>query len=288
MTLKGRCPEVAVADALRIIKELEEVQLSQLNEQVDSLSARLQMLEEGETRTWDENFKEYVKTGRKELLWKVLMAAPYTKDLPDEVKELVAEGFQPSMGKEYVKALPLSRRERRRLLASDHWVVHLYSGSPASEGDPFRTLNKNGKVLLEIDICSSKLWDMNLVGGIYQCLLWAAASQKIDDILGGPPYRTFSALLHRPRQGFPGPARSPQHPYGLPQLDARRQVQVHRDTALIVKQMIRQFRWLPVGASQCTRELHEGARSARRISISLENTAVEGVPENLRYALYLL
>ena len=238
VTLKGRCPEVAVADALRLIKELEEVQLNQLNEQVDSLSARLQMLEEGETRTWDENLKEYVMTGRKELLWKVLMAAPYTKDLPDEVKELVAEGFQPSMGKEYVKALPLSRRERRRLLASDHWVVHLYSGSPASEGDPFRTLNKNGKVLLEIDICSSKLWDMNLVGGIYQCLLWAAASQKIDDILGGPPCRTFSALLHRPRQGFPGPARSPQHPYGLPQLDARRQVQVHRDTALIVKQMI--------------------------------------------------
>ena len=85
------------------------------------------MLEEGACRTWDENLRKFVRTGRKDLLWKVLMAAPYTKDLPDEVKELMAEGFRLDMDKEFFKALPLSRRERRRLLASDHWVVHLRS-----------------------------------------------------------------------------------------------------------------------------------------------------------------
>ena len=236
--LRGRCPEVAVSDALALIRELEEVQLKQLEDQVSTLSARLQMLDQQESRTWDVLLRDFVESGRKDVLWKALMSCPYTKELPDEVKELLAEGFDPTRGQEYVKALPLSRRDRRRLLVSNNWVVHLYAGTAAGDGDPFKLLNKSGRVLLEIDVCSSRLWDMNLVGGIYRCLLWAAAAKKVDDVVGGPPCRTFSALLHRPRPGYPEPARSKEHPHGLPQLDPRRQVQVHRDTALIAKQML--------------------------------------------------
>ena len=236
--LKGRCPEVALGDALTLIRELEEVQLKQLEDQVSTLTARLQMLDQEEARSWDDLLREFVKGGRKDVLWKVLMSCPYTRDLPEEVKELLAEGFDPDRGKDYVKALPLPRRDRRRLLASNNWVVHLYAGASAGSGDAFNLLNKGGKVLLEIDVCSSRLWDMNLVGGVCRCLLWAAAAKKVDDVLGGPPCRTFSALLHRPREGYPEPARSKQHPHGLPQLDARRQAQVHRDTALIAKQML--------------------------------------------------
>ena len=238
VSMKGKCPEVAIADALRLIRELEEVQLSQLTEQVDDLSARLQMIEGVESQTWDENLREFVRTGRKDLLWKVLMAAPYTKDLPEEVKELMAEGFNLEGGKEYLKALPLSRRDRRRLLASTSWVVHLYAGAESEKDDPFRVLNKNGKVLLEIDVVNSRLWNMNLVGGAYRMLLWAAASGRVEDVLGGPPCRTFSALLHRPKEGYPQPARSPAHLYGLPGLDERRRNQVNRDTALIAKQLL--------------------------------------------------
>ena len=110
------------------------------------------------------------------------MSCPYTKELPDEVKELLAEGFDPTRGQEYVRALPLSRRDQRRLLVSNNWVVHLYAGAAAGDGDPFKLLNKSGKVLLEIDVCSSRLWDMNLVGGIYRCLHWAAAAKKVDEL----------------------------------------------------------------------------------------------------------
>ena len=195
--MKGKCPEVTIADALRLIRELE-VQLSQLTEQVDDLSARLQMIEGVERQTWDENLREFMRTGHKDLLWKVLMAAPYTKDLPEEVKELMAEGFNLEGGKEYLKGLPLSRRDRRRLLTSASWVVHLYAGAESENDDPFKVLNKNGKVLLEIDVMNSRLWNMNLVGGAYRMLLWAAASGRVEDVLGGPPCRTFSALLHRP------------------------------------------------------------------------------------------
>ena len=45
-------------------------------------------------------------------------------------------------------------------------------------------------------------------------------------------------LLHRPKQGLPEPARSPEHAFGLPGLDQRRQSLVHRDTALLLKQLL--------------------------------------------------
>ena len=56
--LRGRCPEVAVNDALALIRELEEVQLKQLEDQVSTLSARLQMLDQQESRTWDVLLRE--------------------------------------------------------------------------------------------------------------------------------------------------------------------------------------------------------------------------------------
>ena len=140
------------------------------------------MLDQEEARTWDALLRDFLETGRKYVLWKALMSCPYTRDLPDEVKELLAEGFDPTLGREYVKALALSRRDRRRLLASNNWVVHLYAGAASGDGDPFKLLKKGGRVPMEIDVCSSRRWDMNLVGGVYRCLLWAAAAKKVDDV----------------------------------------------------------------------------------------------------------
>ena len=122
--------------------------------------------------------------------------------------------------------------------SSNAWVVHLYSGEPSSKDDPIKVVGHGGKVLLEVDICSSRLWDMHRPQGVYQLLLWAASQGKIDDILGGPPCRTYSALLHRPREGFPEPARSSAFPYSVPSLDARRRILVDRDTALVAKQLL--------------------------------------------------
>ena len=48
----------------------------------------------------------------------------------------------------------------------------------------------------------------------------------------------FSALLRSPREGYPTPARSQTNPYGLPRLEARRQLQVHRETARVAKQFL--------------------------------------------------
>ena len=63
--------------------------------------------------------------------------------------------------------------------------------------------------------------------------IWAASCGKIDDIIGGPPCRTDSALLHRPREGVVSLSF-----YGLPTLDPRRRAMVDKDTALVAKQLV--------------------------------------------------
>ena len=238
VTLKNNCPEVAVADAMILIRELEERELAKLNNQVCAMAARLEVLEEEEKASWFALMQQYVNSGKREVLWKAVLKCPYLKDLPSEVQELLVEDFNSEDGLAYMKALPLSRRERKKLMASNSWVLHLYAGEPSSTTDPLRVVNACGKVLVEIDIMSSRLWDLNRQRGAYQLLLWAACQGKIDDILGGPPCRTYSALLHRPREGYPEPARSSLHPYGLPEQQPRRQTLVHCDTALAVKQLL--------------------------------------------------
>ena len=236
--LRNNCPEVAVSDALTLIKELEEAELVKLNEKVSSMSAKLEMIQKQEETAWDDLMRQYVDTGRRDLLHKAVLRCPYTKNLPTDVQDLLIEGFNKDDGKLYLKQLPLSRRERRRLLASNAWVVHLYAGEPSAKVDPLKAVNLAGKVLLEVDVCNSRLWDLHRPHGVYQLLLWAASCGKIDDIIGGPPCRTYSALLHRPREGYPQPARSSAFPYGLPTLDPRRRAMVDKDTALVAKQLV--------------------------------------------------
>ena len=238
MVVRNKCPEIAVTEALGLIRELELKELERLNAQVKTMSARLEMLQNEEVKSWDELLKDFLKTGKNEVMWKVLMKCPFTKDLPVEVLELVCEGFDPDGGAAYLKSLPLTRRQRKRLMSSSAWVVHLFAGEPSGREDPLRVVEKCGKVLLEIDVTNSKVWDLHRPNGVFQLLLWAAASRKINDIIGGPPCRTYSALLHRPKEGFPTPARSSEFPHGVPGLDYRRQMLVHGDTALAVKQLV--------------------------------------------------
>ena len=238
VTVRNKCPEVAVTEALGLICELELKELERLNAQVKTMSARLEMLQNEEVKPWSELLKDFLRTGKSEVMWKALMKCPFTKDLPVEVLELVCEGFDPDDGMTYLKSLPLTRRQRKRLLSSNAWVVHLFAGEPSEPRDPLRVVEKSGKVLLEVDVMNSKMWDLHRPNGVFQLLLWAAASRRIDDVIGGPPCRTYSALLHRPREGYPTPARSSAFPHGVPGLDHRRQMMVHGDTALAVKQLV--------------------------------------------------
>ena len=159
------------------------------------------------------------------------MKCPFTEDLPSEVLELMIEGFDPNQGWKYLKDLPLTRKQRKRLMKSHDWIVHLYAGE--KDNTPyFKQATKDGQVFLEIDISRSKAWDLN-----QRALIWAACSGRISSLIGGPPCRTWSILRSRPKEGFPGPERDAQHLYGLDELSLKERVKVNQDTALAAKHL---------------------------------------------------
>ena len=181
-------------------------------------------------------------------MWKALRTCPFTQDLPVDVLEMMVEGFDPSKGWEYLKGLPLSRKQRKRLMSSNSWVVHLYSGEVDNTSYSKESL-KGDRVLLEIDIAKSK--------AVYQALLWTACQGKIDSVIGGPPCRSWSILRSRPAEGFPPPGRAADQLYGLTDLDPKERLNVDQDTALAAKQM-----WLWTLASLSRSVLLSGASCA--------------------------
>ena len=127
------------------------------------------------------------------------------------------------------------------LMNSNRWVVHLHPGNKVPGKDPIEAVSKEGKVLLEVDLKASKLWDMRKTEGVYRMLLWAASRGKITDIIGSPPCETWPTS-RAPRRG-PGsyPWRSFQQPYGLHGLQPLQQQKVDEETATTVKQMLLWF-----------------------------------------------
>ena len=116
--IKNHCPEVAACDALNMIRELEMNQVQELNSQVETLKARLEVLRKEEERSWTELLKDYSKTGKRGLLLKAILKCPFTKCLPGEVQSLLLEDFNPDAGEVYLKDLPITRRKRKALMNS--------------------------------------------------------------------------------------------------------------------------------------------------------------------------
>ena len=236
VSLRNRCPEIAALDALNLIQELEARQLEQFNSQVREMELRLEAMQAEEEKDWIEHIHDVRKDGSAVSMWKALMKCPFTKDLPSDVLELMIEGFDPNQGWKYLKDLPLTRKQRKRLMNSHDWIVHLY----AREKDNmpyFKQTTKDGQVFLEIDISRSKAWDLNQRASVYRALIWAACSGRISSLIGGPPCRTWSILRSRPKEGFPGPERDAQHLYGLDELPPKERVKVNQDTALVAKHL---------------------------------------------------
>ena len=236
--VNNHCPEVAACDALAMIRELEMKQVNALNSNVESLKARLEVVKMEEKREWYDILKSYATTGNKGELLKVLMRCPFTKALPTEVHSMMLEGFDVNKGEAYLKALPLTRRARKAMLASRKWVVSLYLDENHNNHDPLRLIPKEGKVLLEVNVANSRLWDLHKCNAAYQLLLWAAATGRISDVVGSPPRATWTTASGGNRNVNYYKNRTPTDPYGNRCLPPLQQQRVHRETAYAVKQML--------------------------------------------------
>ncbi|CAE7797213.1 RE1 [Symbiodinium sp. CCMP2592] len=185
--LVNNCPEIQAREAHELIRELEakHLLLLLLNNQVENLTARLEVMKKEEKKSWLDLLREYASSGNQSILLKVILTCPFTKDLPEDVKAMLVEGFDVGHGERYLKDLPITRKKRRALMAHNQWVVNLRSGEDQGKNDPFEAVPKGGKIVLNIDFMNSKLWDMNRKGGVYRLLLWAA-SQGLEPNLIPP------------------------------------------------------------------------------------------------------
>ncbi|CAE7441104.1 RE1 [Symbiodinium sp. CCMP2592] len=238
VNLVNNCPELQVKDALALIQELEAKHIKLLNDQVETLSARLEVMKKEVQRPWDELLKEYAATGNQATLFKVIHTCPVTKDLPEDVKAMLIEGFDVNSGERYLKDLPLTRRKRRALMVHKQWVVNLNSGEDKGGADPFEMIAKGGKILLNIDLKNSKLWDVSKREGVYRMLLWAASQGKISDVISAPQHSTWPTSRKNHRDPGLYDFRTQKEPYGRPDLPPLQQLRVNKETADCVKPML--------------------------------------------------
>eukprot|EP00439_Symbiodinium_sp_Y106_P017689 s4409_g2.t1 len=123
-------------------------------------------------------------------------------------------------------------------MRSRSWVVCLSSGWANDKGDPFEAIPLSGKVILEVDIEKSKLWDIHRDGGVYALLLLAAATGRISDVISVPLCDTWPTSM-APRRGPSSyPKRSMLKPYGVEGLTSLQKQEVDKETATVAKSML--------------------------------------------------
>ena len=123
-----------------------------------------------------------------------------------------------------------NRRFRRRLLQTNSWVIHFYSGRNSNPA--FKTLDAGGNVLPEIDILNSSALDVG-AQALWDVITWACANGKVSASLGGPPCKTFSRLRHRPPG--PPPVRTRSCPFGWEGQSESEREEMVKDTRLFCR-----------------------------------------------------
>ena len=193
--LVGNCPMLRETEALALIADLEQMELNKLNSNnlVGAASTVLARSEEVWGGGWREQMAEFVSTGEIASLRRVLRDTEGPMVLDSELARMSLVGdldvaFSDKAGVRLLKALPLKRALRRRMLQA-RWAVHFFSGvGPHPEATMVESENV---VLVNIDVRVSKAWDIHR-DEVFRALLWAAGRGQIEGVYGGPPRHSDS------------------------------------------------------------------------------------------------
>ena len=184
----GRCPIIGEAQALDLIRELEDQRVDELRRTTMSTQRALWLWDE--KATWSKCLERFLQDGARVQQLQALEAedSPFA-GLDASTKSALAEELvlNNKAGWNYLKALPISRRKRKQLMTS-RWIVNLFAG-PNPAAQEFKVL-EDGCVLVEIDIARSRAHDLRKPHGAYRALCWAAATGRISGMLASPPLRS--------------------------------------------------------------------------------------------------
>ncbi|CAE7895388.1 COL21A1, partial [Symbiodinium sp. KB8] len=121
-TIRGGCPELA--QAARLVNEIEDKKLKELKDGVSLLKSKLEHLVHEEKLPWTTYVERYLEGGLAKDLWKALQGS-FMKILSEHMLDPLCQGIRLGEGWNHLKDLPFPRRLRKRMLDSTRWVVHL-------------------------------------------------------------------------------------------------------------------------------------------------------------------
>ena len=187
--MKGSCPYISEMEALKLIAEIEDKSLEQLQE--TTMRSLWASSMNSSPVPWTTSLGVYVDTGARSSALAAMMDPNFPLSLETETERYDFVGptdldLSDKAGQAYLKALPVNRRVRRRLQTS-RWIIHLYDGKNVMASEELKKLEGEGVTVLEIDIQRSKIYNMKGWGNVLRALLWAGCRGQIDGILGGPP-----------------------------------------------------------------------------------------------------
>ncbi|CAE7573274.1 TY1B-DR3, partial [Symbiodinium sp. CCMP2456] len=181
----GSCPFIGETKALELIGEIETRKLEQLK--LKTVQTQLMMIGVEAELGYDVRMNEYRRTGSRTEGLKALMAKDSVfGELSEAQRCMLVQDIDLSdeAGKRYLKALPIRRAMRRRLL-STKWLVNLCSGTGGQGG--FKALESENITLLDVDLKLSRAFNLREPSVAYRALLWAAMRGQLEGVFGSPP-----------------------------------------------------------------------------------------------------
>ncbi|CAE7227151.1 unnamed protein product, partial [Symbiodinium sp. CCMP2456] len=183
----GGCPQLQELEALALIARLEDRKIEQLSNSTLTTKDQLKVAAINMDKHWNHYLYDYVHTGSFESGLRAVRDAPFFQDLPGECISGLVPGAGLQNGWDIFKLNGfLTRHQRRKLMSSKRWIVHLYAGQVGHW--QIMKLDQGDTSVIELDVSRCSGHDV-MRDETWRMLLWGAKHGKIDVILGGPPGR---------------------------------------------------------------------------------------------------
>ena len=230
LSMRDGCPQMPEFQALDLIARLEQKKLDQLRAATTETESTIRSAALSMDRSWFESLVGFCGGDRSAGL-RAVDSAPFFRDVPSEALEGLVSSSDLGSGWTLLKKISCwNRQHRRRLLNSDSWIIHVFSGKGSNPA--FKSLNVGNSVVIEIDILSSSFLNVENQA-LWDVLTWGSMSGKVAAVIGGPPCKTFSRLRHR--QPGPPPVRTREFPFGWDGQPSSERQEMVRDTRLFCR-----------------------------------------------------